>query len=182
MFDPWTASFDEASLAQAAWAGELADPSAPIFQWAGARRIEAEKEAVKRGDGFAVLACIRVCVTNQLIAPNWLAYAFNRRYDKVLNCRSGSWDEAFGKPYAGKHVAKLRQRREFRFQVYNRVNEVRSEGAHYEINEDGSLRLVSPTPIDEALFERIGKDFRIGKTLCSELYYDALKRIKSSAK
>lgn len=29
------------------------------------------------------------------------------------------------------------------------------------------------TPIDEAFFERIGKEFNLGKTLAAEYYYDA---------
>jgi hypothetical protein len=58
------------------------------------------------------------------------------------------------------HIAKARQRRQLRFQIYNRVQAIpRSER----------------TPIDEALFERVGDEFDIGKTLCNKLYYQAKK-------
>lgn len=156
MFDPWTASLDEAITSQEATSENCVH--GPIFQWSAARKIEAEREAVENGDGFAVLACIRRCVTNNLVAPEWLAYAFNRRYDKVLNCHVRSWDEAFGKPYPGKSISDLRRRRELRFAVLNAVNNIRCQPGR---------------AIDESLFEEVGAEFGIKKTLCSELYYEA---------
>lgn len=156
MFDPWTATLDEAMVAHVDHDG---GPEGPLFKWHVAREIEALKQDIDAGDGFVVLHCIRLCVTHGLVAPEWLAYAFNRRYYQVSSCRVGTWDEAFGKPYPGKHLAKLRQRRELKFDVYLRVSE-------------------STQAIDEALFERVGHEFGIGKTLCSELYYEAKKLLR----
>lgn len=46
--------------------------------------------------------------------PDWLASAFLRRYDAVLNCRIGTWDEAFGAAQPrGKHLSTLRLHRMF---------------------------------------------------------------------
>lgn len=86
-FDPWTASFEDAKAAQDGreFSG---DPAEPIYQWAAVQKINERRQARDNGDGFAVLACIRNCVTHGLIAPEWLAYAFNRRYDAVLNFRA----------------------------------------------------------------------------------------------
>jgi hypothetical protein len=33
------------------------------------------------------------------------------------------------------------------------------------------------TAIDDGLFERVGSEFEIGKTNCSELYYEAVRRL-----
>jgi hypothetical protein len=165
MFDPWTATLDEAMAAQSVWYGNGIGRE-PIFQWDAARQVEARQNAVVGGDGFAVLACIRTCVTNDLVAPEWLAYAFNAHFDKVLNCRVGSWDAAFGKPYPGKHLRNLQQRRKLRFDVLDRIRDI--------------LKTESKTAVDETLFAQVGREFNIGKTLCGEMYYEA-KRLTQRA-
>lgn len=163
-FDPWTASFDEAMKANDRGQFGVADPTAPLYQWASAQVINARKQEVDGGSGFAVLACIRDCVTRGLVAPEWLAYAFNRRYDAVLHCRAKSWDDpkSFGRPYPkGAQLAAMRKRSLGRLLVWNKAMDI--------------LRDEPRPPIDEAFFERIGREIRppIGKTEASELYYQA---------
>jgi hypothetical protein len=160
MFNPFTASFEEAQ----ALAGNDSSPTSPIFQWADAQYINESRKRIEDGDGFEVLACIRRCVTSGLIAPKWLGMEFNKRYDTVLNCRAKSWDDAiaFGMPYKkGTNISALRKKRILSFAVYN---EIRSR-----------LRLNSNIPIDEGLFESVGKKFNLGKTLTSEYYYEQKK-------
>jgi hypothetical protein len=162
MFDPWTATDDEAIREQESRPGESS--CRPLAQCNAARMIEAEKAHIEAGDGFAVLACIRHCVTHGLVAPVWLAYAFNQRYDSVLNCRADSWDDpqAFGRPYPkGKHLNALRKARVNRFAVLNAVN--------------AKLMSEPETAIDKRLFESIGKPLGLGSTSTEELYYQALK-------
>lgn len=103
-FDPFTATLDDA----------LAQPDAhalhgPVIRWGVAQAI-LEKRA--RYEEFPIEGVSR-CVRHGLIAPDWLAVAFIRQYDKVLNWRVGSWEEAFGtaKPQ-GFHLTTLRLRRE----------------------------------------------------------------------
>jgi hypothetical protein len=142
--------------------GNESDPCGPIYQFCAARQIEAEKAAVDAGDGFAVLGCIRHCVTHGLVAPEWLAYAFNRRYDAVLNARTNSWDSplAFGKPYPkGAHLAALRKARTKRIAVWNTINDIR--------------KTEPKTPIDKGLFERVGSHLGLGGTRAEEFYYQA---------
>ncbi len=81
-FDPWAASFDDARAAQDAREFS-AGPTEPIYQWDAVQRINARKLAVDNGNGFAVLACIRDCVTHGLIAPEWLAYDRIARYNRA---------------------------------------------------------------------------------------------------
>jgi hypothetical protein len=162
MFDPWTADFETAKLAQESCGLDVADPNGPLYQAAAVKSIEAEKPAIDAGDGFAVLACIRRCVTHGLVAPEWLAYAFDRRYDAVLNCRAGSWDSllAFGKPYpVGTHLNALRKARLNRVKVRLDVTDI--------------LQREPETPIDKGLFERVGKSLGLGATLTEEFYYQA---------
>ena len=164
-FDPWTASWSEAQ--QAGREFDVADPCNPIFQLNAAQVIEAMRTAVESGDGFVVLACIRKVVAHGLIAPDWLATAYIRRYDAVLNCRAGSWDDplAFGKPYPkGVHLSALRRRRELRFAVVNAITDI---------------KLRDPErPIDAGLFEEVGELVGIGKTTADELYYEGRKLLQ----
>ncbi|MCB1959256.1 MAG: hypothetical protein KDE68_01815 [Rhodocyclaceae bacterium] len=165
-FDPWHASAEEAIEAQRQH-GNYCDPGGPLYQFVAAKQIEAMKAKVDAGDGFAVLTCIRICVTRGLVAPVWLAYAFNRRYDAVLNCRAGSWDSplAFGKPYRkGAHIAALRKARTNRFAVWNAINDIRQREPE--------------TAIDKGLFERVGRPLGLGATLAEELYYQAKRLIR----
>lgn len=166
-FDPWDSSLDlETVLAfHRKWLAEGkvdTDPCGPLYQVVGARNIESLRSSIDKGDGFAVLAAIRICLNHGLVGPEWLSYAFNRRYDQVLGCRAASWDDpkAFGKPYKkGTHLNALRKRREKCFAVLNYINEIRAREPS--------------TPIDKALFERVGKRLGLGSTLTEEYYYQA---------
>lgn len=158
MFDPFSATFEEAN--------KLSNTEDlrinPIFQWNAAQEINQLKSEVEKGDGFTVLECIRKCVTFELIAPQWLAYAFNSRYDAVLNFRAKSWDDpkSFGKPYKkGTNINARRKERITKYAIYYEAKRL--------------LRENPETPMDEYFFEKIGKKFNIGKTLASEYYYKA---------
>jgi hypothetical protein len=139
---------------------EWCDPAGPLYQWDALQKLDALERQYAKGDGFALLQAIKVCVNHDLVIPRWAAIAFIQGFYAVLNCRTDSWDGAFGPPYPkGMHIAKARQRRLLRFQVYNRINEI--------------LKSDPKPPIDEGLFERVGDEFGIGKTLCNRLYYQA---------
>lgn len=166
-FDPWDSSLDLETVLtfHRKWLAEGkgdTDPCGPLFQADGARKVESLRSSIENGDGFSVLAAIRICLNHGLVGPEWLSYAFNRRYDQVLNCRAASWDapKAFGKPHKkGTHLNALRKRRGKCFAVLNAVNEIRAREAS--------------TPIDKALFERVGKRLGLGSTLTEEYYYHA---------
>jgi hypothetical protein len=157
MFDPFTSTFEDA----AALSEGANSPTSPLSQWFAAQKIN-KLEHVDDLDGFAVLGAIRECITSGLVAPEWLAYAFNSRYNSVLSCRAKSWDDpkAFGLPYKkGTNIASLRKKRMLMFAVWNEIILIK------KMNPD--------TPIDDGLFESVGKKFALGKTLCSEYYYSA---------
>lgn len=134
-----------------------------LYQFFAVRRcMELREEIEKDGSGFAVLAAVRQCGTYELVMPEWLVYAFNRRYDAVLNFRAVSWDapESFGKPYPkGTNKAANRKKRMLSSAVFNDVRRI--------------LASNPGTPIDKALFEKVGAKHAIGATLAEEYYRHA---------
>jgi hypothetical protein len=143
--------------------------SQDIFRQQAILDLEALEKQFNAGDDFALLLAIRKCANFDLVMPDWVARNFIRRFDLVLNCRTKSWDEAFGRPYSkGKHLKAMRDDREQRFIVWNHIR--------------GILATDPDTVIDEALFERVGADLGIGKTRCGRLYYEALNMQLTSAK
>lgn len=138
------------------------DPETPLFQYLAVRECNDLKPAINRGSGFAVLAAVQICGKHGLVMPEWLSYAFSRRYDAVVNCKAVSWDDplSFGRPYP-KGVNKNAQRKAkfLRFAVWRDINTIRK-------SEPG-------TPIDKGLFERVGRPLSIGATLAEEYYYSA---------
>ena len=163
MFDPWKASEVDVICEQDKWEKDgnpVASPLCPLFQVNAACRVVCLREEIDQGSGFAVLAAIRLCVTNGLVAPEWLAYAFNRRYDEVLNCRVGSWDDplAFGRPYQkGANLAARRKAKLGQLVVW--------------LSVVTRLKTSPETPIDKALFEEVGKPLGFGATLTEKYYY-----------
>ena len=111
------------------------------------------------GEAIAMLKAIRVCANCDLPLPAWAASAYISRFDRVHSAQAGSWDEVFGRPVPkGTHLKKLRERRALGLAVLERVEQLRN-----------STDL--PPPIDDALFEFVGRAFRISKSHCNELYY-----------
>lgn len=134
-----------------------------LFQYFAVQYCNGLKgEIEKTGSGFAVLAAVRKCGERGLPMPIWLSYAFNQRYDAVLNFRATSWDDplSFGKPYPkGTNRQARRKARMLRFGVLNAVNDI--------------LDAKPDTPINDDLFNRVGKALNIGRTLAAELYSEA---------
>lgn len=139
-------------------------PDSPLFQWVALNEIEQLRRQFEMGDEFALLQAVAKCAQHGLLMPPWLSEKYLQQYRKVVHAHVGTWDEAFGRPYPkGKHIAKLRQRRDLRFVVYNEIR--------------ARLHAAPETAIDDALFESVGSNFQIKKTLCNELYYEALQWI-----
>ena len=135
-------------------------PTPPELEAAVSAATESALDALRSmfelGDRRALMDAIRVCARRAIVMPEWVQDAYIDAHDKVLNCRVSSWDEAFGAPMRkGAHLAAERKRRVLMPRVWNEVNLARQQGC----------------PVDEALFERVGKHLGLGKTLVSEYYY-----------
>ena len=173
-FDPWNASFEEAQAAQAK-VQHIQGPATPIYQWFAAQELTDTGTQTER-TGFDVLACVRKCAIHQLVMPEWLADAFVKRYNSVLNCRAGSWDDdaAFGEPYPRldgqpkRQLKSLRKARLHRVAVWLAVVDA--------IKENPKLA------IDINLFQRIGLVFRLKSTEVQTYYYQGAELMGYGAK
>lgn len=159
-FDPWSCSWEQAREAEAS--ASPAPAVGPIAQWVAVQRVLNARLAVETGDGFAVLEAIAACALHGLVAPDWLASEFLKRYRAVQQLRVDSWDaeEAFGKPYPkGFQLARARVRRAARLRVVLLV--------------ENFVRRSPSDPLD-AEWDRIGREANVGKTLAQELYSEAV--------
>lgn len=167
MFDPWTATIEEAMAEQEKFIAsgkELSAPCGQVAQASAAHSVLELKSKIDGGSGFAVLSAVRYCLTHGLVAPDWLARAFNRRYDAVSMYRAGSWDSplAFGKPFKkGTNIAARRKAKIGRIQVFNAVRD--------------RMRRDPDTAISKQLFEEIGHSLGFGATLTEKYYYEVIK-------
>lgn len=126
--------------------------------------LELEQAYNDTGDGALILEAIYLCSLRDLPLPGWVQKAYLSAYRKVRQYEAGSWDEIFGKPHPkGTHLEAKRERWEKQERVYFRVKEI--------------LRNEPKTPIDAALFERVGRELGIGsKTKTEQIYYEMKKR------
>lgn len=143
---------------------DITDLSLPVWKVDAELALESERQLFEQGDRAALLAAVRVCANHDLPLPPWASKAYILAYDKILNRRVGSWDEAFGRPFKkGKHLHTLRKHREMRSKVWLAVRRA--------VEKEGQV-------LDESLFEKIGKSFNLGKTQTSDLYYEAHRQVK----
>lgn len=138
-------------------AGSFLDRETPFFVWEAMQRLDQKRAEYDAGDRMALMAALRICANFDLVMPEWVATNYIRAYDETLNCRSNSWDDVFGRPYPkGKHLAARWKRRNNRFTVLKRFNEMRAEGR----------------AADDQLYAEIGTEFGLCKTLVKELIND----------
>lgn len=142
--------------------GETAPASHLLLQVLAAASISASRryiEAPGNEAGFNILLALRRCFAHGLTVPDWVARAFNERCDAVLHARVSSWsdEEAFGRPYPkGAQLARLRARREKGPAVAKQVL--------------AGLERDKSQAIDATLFEAVGSQLGVGKTLAEDLW------------
>lgn len=128
---------------------------------------ELEQSYIDTGDGAIILEALYVCFLRDMPLPEWVQKAYLSAYRKVRQYGAGSWDEVFGRPHPkGTHLSAKRERWEKQEQVYFRVKEI--------------LKNEPETPIDAALFERVGRELGVGsKTKTEDIYYEVKKKQES---
>ena len=140
-----------------------ADPSLPFSQWEALYSLDACKIKFETGHQKSLMLAIRICANHDLPLPDWAARAYIKAFDRVNNALDKSWDSVFGLPYPkGTHLSALRKKHVTKLKVWHEVKDV--------------IRTNRQTPIDEALFEKVGKKYGIGKTLASEYYHAVIKQ------
>jgi hypothetical protein len=119
------------------------------------------QEFTQAGDKSAVMWALYRCLECEVPIPEWVSEAFVTECAKVAGFQVGTWDEAFGKPHPkGTHLATKRKHASKGWRIYLDVLNATDAGR----------------PIDEGLFDEVGRRHGVGKTLAAELYYQEKRK------
>lgn len=123
------------------------------------RFLEKGKEHYEKGDKSELLYCLSHCIVHDVQIPDWLNRAFREAYD--TGRLSKSWDDVFGKPLGkGKRLVTARRNDALESPIFESVQDRHKNGE----------------AIDKNLFDSVGREFGVGGTVASELYYAFGKR------
>src|SRR5262245_653541 len=121
------------------------------------RVLERGRLRYEQGDKRELLYWLGWCVINNRQIPSWIRQALQEALHAASSYRIRSWDEVFGPPVPkGTKLKVARRKHEIAWPLFERVRDLVKAGR----------------PIDDTLFEEVGREFGIGKTVASELYYE----------
>lgn len=128
--------------------------------------LEGCRESFESGNKWSLMQAIMVSAQERRALPEWASKAYIAAFE---TCRTGaakSWDDVFGKPYPlGAHHAAVTKRHRVQWHLFRSVKEM--------------LKDNPGMAIDDGIFEAIGKEFGVGKTLAKKFYYDAKKKTEN---
>lgn len=137
----------------------------PLNQWLALHELERLRVGFLEGSKAAMLEAVSLCAWHDLMMPDWLARGFLNAYRSVtLNYEAATWDAVFGAPNVGVHLEDARRRRRLGPQVWLAVNKLRQEGR----------------ATDDLLFEDVGDQVGVKKSLAKQLYYAFQKKVDRS--
>jgi hypothetical protein len=114
-----------------------------------------DRERFEAGDKAALLWVIMICAQTNWRMPEWAREAFYEIYWTAASGEIESWDDLFGKPWGpGQQRAA-----------------VTNHKAPYIWRRVRLLHTKEDAPIDNELFERVGKEFGVSRSVASRLYY-----------
>lgn len=163
--DPWTATLEEHQ------AVTMEVTKLPIYRcsrlvvdaetqsirrWVAALNVKDSRPAIEKGSGHAVLFAVNECLGAGLVAPEWLAEAFGKRFKAVDNLEARSWgdDKAFGKPFDGAQIDRVAERREAGTKVWDAVSRRRAAGI----------------PTGDALWDAVAEELRMSAGYVKKVY------------
>jgi hypothetical protein len=115
------------------------------------------------GDKRALFEALVICIGWAIHLPLWVEDEFLA----AIHSLPKSWDDVFGRPLPkGTSTKKARLWREIQLPLYLRVRELHARG----------------DPIDDDLFERVGKKFEISGSTAKRIYYSGMSRGQSYEK
>ena len=118
--------------------------------------IEECRKRFEAGEANALLDALDYCARSGSAMPLWLAEAFCTRYDKWLRYDAKTLDQAFGVERKGERIPDRRVRGSLKAPVAWEVIRLHKQ---------------EKLPIDEALFERVGKRLKIPMGTARDIYY-----------
>ena len=123
-----------------------------------ARLVEQCRERFEAGNPTALLDAIDACARAALPMPMWVVSAFCERYARWASYEAETLDAAFDvERRKGMHVGKAAYREWLRPRIVFEVKRRSRDGAE----------------ITMLLFEDVGREFGIGHTQASEIYYES---------
>ncbi|WP_338688710.1 hypothetical protein V5279_24530 [Bradyrhizobium sp. 26S5] len=132
--------------------------------------LEAYEGSYEAGNKFSLFSAIDLCARNGWPLPTWAADAFSHGVKRIRRYETASLDEVFGKPRSkGTHIDDARLWLKAP-NVYLRIRALSDSGQ----------------PINAELFERVGKEFGVSRTVCQRMWvqlkerHGASKRKRSS--
>jgi hypothetical protein len=131
--------------------------------------LDEQRKLFERGDKPALLRALHFCVwVAHWPIPPWLEQAFHEAYDASEKFQIMPWDDVFGPPVRKgtkrKRLEYARHKQQIAWALANRVE---------ELNATGPKKM----PIEKAL-QQAGKEFGVGRTVASELYYKVLEEMR----
>jgi hypothetical protein len=112
------------------------------------------------GNKWCLMQALMVCAQEKRVMPPWAAIAYKQAYDTMRNAEAKSWDEVFGRVYPkGTNFSALKKMRKLKWDLFFHVREL--------------LKSENPPALNNDLFEKVGAEFHIGRSLASEYYYEA---------
>jgi hypothetical protein len=123
-----------------------------------AKELSASEAAYKTGDLAALLHAIHFCFRLQKPVPAWAVAAFIEAYRQGMHGQLKSWDDVFGHPRTRTQWDRMTKEFVAGPIILDAVSEAKANGK----------------PIDDGLFERIGRTLlpmhRLGKTKIKQIY------------
>jgi hypothetical protein len=120
------------------------------------RAIEDCRKRFEAGETTALLDALDYCARSGTAMPLWLAEAYCSRYIPWLTYKVKTLDQAFGVERKGERIPERRERILLEPRVAMEVDKLHRQ---------------KKLPIDEALFERVGKILNIRPGMARDIYY-----------
>ncbi len=120
------------------------------------RAIDECRKRFELGEAGALLDAIDYCARSGTAMPPWIADAFCARYLAWLTYKVKTLDQAFGVERKGKRISELRKRETLKPRVAIEVDKLHRQ---------------EKVPIDEALFERVGRILDIKPGMARDIHY-----------
>jgi hypothetical protein len=120
------------------------------------RAIKDCRKRFEAGEAAALLDALDYCARSGTAMPLWLAEAYCSRYISWRTYEVKTLDQAFGVERKGERIPERRKRILLEPRVAMEVDKLHRQ---------------EKLPIDEALFERVGKRLKIGPGMARDIYY-----------
>lgn len=131
----------------------------PHFQWYAYSLLDELHDQFKiNQSSYDAMSAIAICAKHSIPVPDWAAEIYLDGFNKIDHLIEKSWDDVFARPIKkGGNRNAQRKKHITKYAVWSFVYTCRLKGES----------------VDSELFEKAAKQFKIGKTLASEYYYEA---------